>query len=294
MQKNILISHVNCMDGTASALVACNFVNFDVVLFLNYGEEAKFDKLELCKNTNVVFVDFSFKRDKLIEISNKVNSLLVLDHHKTAQKELENLNAQYNNIETVFNMEKAGIGVVCDYYNYKPKNELLNYIQDRDLWKFELPFSKEVNEYIAFYGAFNNIQKLQELYQDFNIEKAKDIGEVLLEKKEQDVERTSKKAKELSIVVDNVKYEIMALNNTSNISEVGNKICHDTNKISMSYFIVEDNKVICSLRSLENIENGDCSVIANAFGGGGHKFASGFTIKLEQLGILLNSRLKNE
>ena len=45
------------------------------------------------------------------------------------------------------------------------------------------------------------------------------------------------------------------------------------------YFITQDMKVICSLRSINELP--DVSKVATMFGGGGHRNASGFTVNLQ-------------
>ena len=73
--------------------------------------------------------------------------------------------------------------------------------------------------------------------------------------------------------------EFKAINVTENISELGNEICIEYNKPALMYFITQDMKVICSLRSINELS--DVSKVATTFGGGGHRNASGFTVNLQ-------------
>jgi oligoribonuclease NrnB/cAMP/cGMP phosphodiesterase (DHH superfamily) len=58
------------------------------------------------------------------------------------------------------------------------------------------------------------------------------------------------------------------------VSELGNYICDQNPDIDVAVLIEPSRSI--SLRSVK--ENIDCSVIAKSFGGGGHKFASGFPV----------------
>ena len=63
----------------------------------------------------------------------------VLDHHKTAEEELRGL--PY----AKFDMNKSGAMLAWEHFfpNGKPPR-LVEYVQDRDLWKYELPVSREI------------------------------------------------------------------------------------------------------------------------------------------------------
>jgi nanoRNase/pAp phosphatase (c-di-AMP/oligoRNAs hydrolase) len=51
-------------------------------------------------------------------------------------------------------------------------------------------------------------------------------------------------------------------------------------------FLLDENKFVCSLRSLNKT---DCSAIAKEFGGGGHPNAAGFALDLNYLKDFLSS-----
>jgi oligoribonuclease NrnB/cAMP/cGMP phosphodiesterase (DHH superfamily) len=81
-------------------------------------------------------------------------------------------------------------------------------------------------------------------------------------------------------------FEVLMLNATENISEIGNAICLKYNVPAMMYFILETGEVIFSLRSTDDLH--DVSKIAKAYSGGGHRNACGFKGDLNLLGMFLS------
>ena len=72
----------------------------------------------------------------------------------------------------------------------------------------------------------------------------------------------------------------LACNATLHISELGHVLATQSGTYALIWYVSQDNKVKCSLRS-----NGDydVSAIAKAFGGGGHKNAAGFETDIDTL-----------
>jgi hypothetical protein len=48
---------------------------------------------------DVAIVDFSYKRPVMVELASKAKSILVLDHHKTAQADLDGLSKECPNVK---------------------------------------------------------------------------------------------------------------------------------------------------------------------------------------------------
>src|SRR4029077_17890731 len=77
----------------------------------------------------------------------KAKSLVVLDHHQTAEAELVGLKPQNGAIH--FDMERSGIGMAWDHFMGSRRPWIVNYIEDRDLWRKALPHSDMVNAYLG-------------------------------------------------------------------------------------------------------------------------------------------------
>lgn len=296
MKRAIIIYHKNCMDGLASAYITKEalsnsndkfffFTNIET-LPMQYGEEYtlfKNNEIELNSNDTIYFVDFSLKKDAMIELSSKVNNIVVLDHHKTAEANLKDIEDDIENITVIFDMNKSGATICYDYFKQiLPKekfadNSMFRYIEDRDLWKWKMPYSKEINAALRFYVDTNSLESFEDIYTGFDLNSFIATGDLLILQQQKQVESKIKKVKDIKIQGINFK----CLNATENISEIGNAICTTYNTPALVYFITENMDVVCSLRSTDELE--DVSVIAKALGGGGHRNACGFTANLNQL-----------
>lgn len=287
--KTIIVYHKDCMDGLGSAFiwnkVLTKIPDIGVEIFLlplQHSKEDELFQLKLDKETLVCFADFSLKRDKLLELADKVNCVYIYDHHKTAKDGLIDLP---DNVNVTFDMEKSGVMISYDavrnYVDLTEYEYIFKYIQDRDLWKWELPDSKEISAYLNFVVKPNDVLSFEEMLDSFNVNEAISIGKVLLENQKRQVESKVKKAK--TITLDRVT--MMAVNATENISEIGNVICDTYSVPALMFFITEDFNVVCSLRSKDELA--DVSKIATVFGGGGHRNACGFTTTIRDLESIL-------
>ena len=269
-----VIYHKDCMDGISSAYIANNILKKDntvTLVPLQYSREDELFKLDLTKQDICYFVDFSLKRDKMLELAELVDRVIVIDHHKTAEAELVNLP---ENVEVNFNMSESGATLTWLYFYDEPIPEIFEYIKDRDLWNWKLPDSREISEALAFLIKPNDINSFRD-NAFIGITALKEIGSTLLKKKNQQVQSKLSKVQDLTLC----DIEFKAINVTENISELGNEICIEYNKPALMYFITQDMKVICSLRSINELS--DVSKVATIFGGGGHRNASGFTVSLQ-------------
>src|SRR5437899_8243138 len=141
---NVVLYHANCVDGFTAAWVAYKKLKVldskTQYCPVSYGREPPWDS---CTGKNVFILDFSYPRDILLFLKAHSNYCIVLDHHKTAKEELEDLSF------CVFDMTKSGAVLAWEYFFPEKKvPALCKYVQDYDLWKFELENSKEINAVI--------------------------------------------------------------------------------------------------------------------------------------------------
>lgn len=256
-----VLYHKNCMDGFAAAWAFWKLFGNDAKYIpVQYGEPLP--KIE--DQSKVYIVDFSYSRDVLDELYFRSKQLVVLDHHKTAQAELEGL--PY----AKFNMTKSGAVLAWEYvFSEKPVPELLLYVQDRDLWQWKLPDSRKINAVLAVHS------KEFEIFNSF-IDKDKqlliDEGHILLLSQESVVNSLADKC-----FFDETKFDqrIPMLNSATLQSKIGNELCqrHSDCAFAAIFFYLDLNTRVWSLRSIGNF---DVSEVAKRFGGGGHKNAAGF------------------
>ena len=188
MDKNIVLYHRNCADGLGAAYAAFKVFGDNAnYIPINYGEEPP----EVSEK-NVFILDFSFPKDKLIKMKKLANSLVVLDHHKTAYEDLKDLDF------AIFDMNKSGAGLAWEYFHKTEMPKFIKLIQDRDLWKFELDDSKFFNDGLRAYVNFDvkSFSKLEDdNYVNELIVKGKDIRFIF----ENDIEQFSKYAAKINL-----------------------------------------------------------------------------------------------
>ena len=252
---------------------------------MHYSDVNNVYNIPFGEEDNIYILDFSLPEEMIRELSCKVNHIYIIDHHKTAQF-LLNLNI--DNVSVDFNNNMSGAMLTFNFFSDRGINplepELFEYVQDRDLWKWELQGSKEVSAALALMVEKNNIQSFRKAYDTFDESECafKDIGTITLKTQEKQVSEKVDKCYDIKILGQHFKI----INATENISELGNAICNKYDMPSIMFFYTSLDTVVLSFRSLEHLT--DVSVVAKHFNGGGHAQSSGATISSENLQKLLS------
>ena len=136
----LVIFHFPCPDGFGAAYAAWrHFGNTAEYVGADHGIATELN----VQGRDVFVLDFSFPKPRLEAMRQAAKSLLILDHHKTAQEDLSDFPG------TIFDMSKSGARLAWEYFHpgqCLPK--LLAYVEDRDLWNWELPESKDFLAYL--------------------------------------------------------------------------------------------------------------------------------------------------
>jgi oligoribonuclease NrnB/cAMP/cGMP phosphodiesterase (DHH superfamily) len=214
--------------------------------------------------SSLYIVDFSYDRATCESLALRFdeNHLAIIDHHKTAEAELAGLSY------AEFNMGYSGAVLAWHhFFPVDPVPSLLQYVQDRDLWQWKLPNSREVNAYIA------TLPKDFEEWHMFSLDTALSAGAAIIAFQDKQISGAQRDVRMEGIA----GYIVPMLNCTANVSEVGNELCkaYPNAAFSASYCDRADGKRSYSLRSIGNF---DVSEIAKKYGGGGHRNAAGFTV----------------
>lgn len=212
-------------------------------------------------------LDFSYDRETCEALAADY-TLTIIDHHKTAQKELEGLDY------AIFDMNKSGAVLAWDYFDVggSAPPDLLLYVQDRDLWKWELPYSEEINLAIA------SLPWEFEAWADANIDDLKAQGTAIKAFRDAQMKSTMKSVRMLELACDVGTFEVPVVNASNNVSELGDEMCkaYPEAPFSASYCDRSDARS-WSLRSIRDF---DVSVVAKSCGGGGRKNTAGFSTEL--------------
>lgn len=254
----LVLYHASCADGFCAAWVARLAMPPAECVPVHYGQEPPD-----VTGREVYIVDFSYKRPTLELMNGLAESLIVLDHHKTAQAELDGL--EYCR----FDMGKSGGRLAWEYfYPGEPSPWLVDYTEDRDLWRWKLPRSREVSAALAShphdYSLWNlwghTVAPPTSLVME---------GEAILRYQAQQVESACRNAYEIELA----GHKVLAVNTTTLTSEVAGKLA-EGRPFGAAFFIRADGKKQWSLRSRDG--GIDVSEVAKAHGGGGHRNAAGF------------------
>lgn len=269
MDKNtidIVIYHANCPDGFGSALSA--YIYFKNKKEIEFYPAFHNTKPPNVKNKNVLICDFSYKKNEIMDMICDTNSLLIIDHHKTAEIELENIPDEYK----IFDMAHSGAYLTWKYFFPEGNVPLLiQYIEDNDIWKKELPNTLEITAYISTLPF--EFDKYEELLDNNNLNKIIPTGEIILKQNNKIVDKTVDGAFFKFILLKQKIYLVGFANSTILQSDIGNRLVLKYPYIDFSViYVAKDNLYHCSLRSTN--DNVDVSTIATIFNGGGHRNAS--------------------
>jgi len=254
----LCIYHGGCDDGFAAAWVVWKKLLGDVDFHYGTYQEDPPD----CQDRDVVIVDFSYKRPVIEQIIDVAKSVLVLDHHESAEKELAGLEGNI-----FFDMERSGAMMAWDYFfPHSPCPEMIEYIQDRDLWHKKLTNSDQV------------IMALRSYPQEFEVwDELMQRGPVSLAEEGKAIHRYYR------TIVEAIKrnstraviggYDVPVANSPFNFaSDVAGELAEEE-PFAACYWI-HAHGVTYSLRSRKNGVN--VSEVATQYGGGGHAGAAGF------------------
>lgn len=278
--KAVVIYHDNCADGFGAAWAFKQLAEKDYPGGVTYVP-AKYNQdppiFVEPQNTDLFILDFSFGRTMIETYAIIFASVTVLDHHKTAKEALCNWDHGFSNLEIVFDMGRSGAGITWDYLaeSYQPRPKLINYIEDRDIWIWNLEFSKEINSLIGFTKKeFDSYTRLNELIED-KFDSAVGMGGLLLEQQQRHVQSIIASTKRPVII--NGKEGLICNCPGQFASDVGNELAKESGTFGATCYQGADEKIHFSLRSIGDY---DVSAMARDFGGGGHKNAAGFVMEI--------------
>jgi len=266
-----IITHDGCPDGFTSAWLL-NMVFPGATLHPgSYGVDPPI----LGAEAEVIIADFSYSRGIMMGLAKTSKSVIVLDHHKTAQADLVDLP---DNVTVEFDMERSGaritydwitreIGVLPDFVE-----TLVNYVQDRDLWTKELPHTDAIGSVIL--ATPFSLQNWTSLAKKLNRNPAGVIesGVAIFGHSEKVIGTIVERAREITIA----DYIVLAVDSPYAYgSEVAGRLA-DGDYAFGAYYLDYPWGRKWGLRSRGEF---DVSAVAALFGGGGHKNAAGFEIR---------------
>ncbi|WP_256831668.1 DHHA1 domain-containing protein [Pseudomonas sp. Pse1] len=294
--KTMCIYHGNCADGFGAAWVVRQALGTDVEFVPGvYGQEPPD-----VTGKNVILVDFSYKYDVLAELANKANSIIVLDHHKSAAEDLARFEPFHAGIEEdtrhddgspllgwktahtmansqngpaiacCFDMNRSGAMLAWDHFfpDQEPP-QLLRHIEDRDLWLFKLDGTREIQANLFSYPYdFDVWDKLMSA----DVETLRSDGAAIERKHHKDVAELVAVTKRRLVIGG---HDVPAASLPYTLTSDAGHLMAQGEPFAACYWDTPDGRSF-SLRSTD--EGLDVSEIAKQYGGGGHRNASGFRV----------------
>lgn len=277
--KNLVIYHKDCCDGFGSAWVARKFFlpndpNMDNTIFIAANYQERFSSHTndiLIHDQNIYILDFSYPRAELEFINNQCRSLVVLDHHDTAEKELKGLD--------YCRFEKSQSGIMMTWNHFfadKPVPKIVSFIQDYDLWKFELKDSEAINANIhAMQKTFEQYENIyQRLEMPTMLEDFVKEGNAILRLTNMQIDKALKNA--IPMIIDN--YSIFGINNPTHISLAVGRLSENL-PFAAGFFRIKDGWSVSLRSNKKNPAAIHVGEIAKKFGGGGHVNSASFKTK---------------
>lgn len=268
MSKPLIIYHGDCNDGFGSALAA----------YLKLGDSADYfpgmydGVVPYVKDRDVMIFDYHFKEPVLSKMKAEAKSLILKDHHASAQKLLEHL--PY----TFFDNSKSGAMLAWEHFFDEKAPDMFKWLQDRDLFENKYEESNLLHYYLN--SKPYDLKVWAKTFHNLNIaEERKKILDSGLE-----IFNYFKIQMDLVIKHHAVEFELNGekgwLINAGRLfaSDIGNELAKINNSFAIIWNFTDKKKISCSVRS---VGNSSAQAIAEKFGGGGHKHASKFVISAE-------------
>ena len=258
---NFVIYHADCSDGFGAAYSAWKLLGERAQYHAaKYGEPAPD-----VAGKNVVILDFSYDNATTKKLIKSANSLIVIDHHKSAMIELHDVSC------THFDMNHSGAMLAWKFFHPgKDAPRMIKFIEDRDLWKWEIPYSKE------FSAAFDMVpftfEDFDLFLDDSAVDNAQMRGSYILAYSKTVISKIAKRA----ILRKMGDKEVLAVNSPHWMSEIGSVLSTKCDFAVIWCYDHDTRQVKVSLRA--HHDDADVSEVAKRFGGGGHRKAAGFAL----------------
>lgn len=262
-----------CRDGFCAAWCMRRAYPDAEFLPVNYGED-----MPDVTGRRVFFVDFCPTETQLRGFLRTNPEVVVIDHHTTAEPILTTVKA--DNLHVVFDTTKSGARLAWEYVASVVKWAdidnppwLVAYVEDRDLWRWELPDSKAVNAALRMvpldFVAWDHMAACA--WQEFAAD-----GRLILQRDAEIVATHVRHA----VPQEVGGYTVPVVNATTLMNEIGHELSKGQ-PFSATYF--DDLKAGVRRWSLRSQPDGqDVGAVAESLGGGGHRHAAGFETRFTQ------------
>lgn len=288
MKPDICIYHAPCADGfTAAWAIWKRWPDIEFIPGV-YGAPPPD-----VTGKDVLIVDFSYKRPVLEEMARTAQGIIVLDHHKSAEEDLGpyagwpfgssgvreevvvRKAAGGLPLAALFDMTKSGAMLAWEYaHPGEPAPRLISYVQDRDLWRFELMLSREFSAFLfSLEYTFDGWDEVARQMEDDEVGFPVMAGQgAAIERKHRKDVAELLKITTREMVIGGERVKVANLPYTMASDAAG--LLAEGAAFGACYYDAADGARVFSLRSRAG--GADVSKVAVGYGGGGHAAAAGF------------------
>lgn len=270
-KKIVVLYHGGCKDGFGAAWAAWKkFGARAEYIGVNQGEPFPNN----LKGKRVYTLDFSYPFDITKKLLKIAKSLVVIDHHISSKKAIQLVP------EHVFNNDFTHSGAALSWKYFHPEKkvpELLKRIEEVDIWKWNLPNTRELFASLETYDT--NFILWNKIANDWESahkrQKYLKEGEAILKYQDYLIKKAIENSEEVRFLGQRALAANFALSLNSEIGDAMRKKGYSLGIIWQK----KGNEIVVSLRSTNKV---DSSKIAARFGGGGHKKAAAFRLPINQ------------
>jgi oligoribonuclease NrnB/cAMP/cGMP phosphodiesterase (DHH superfamily) len=267
--RPLVIYHGNCADGFSAAWC----------FWRKYRDGADYvagvyQQPPPCTDLRDVFlVDFSYKRAVVEQMLNTAASVTLIDHHKTAVEDLAGLENVYDRFHKFTDLDRSGATLAWDFlFPDEPRPLLLGHVEDRDLWRFKLPGTREIQANVFSYGYdFATWDRLMAADQ-VELLKMTVAGAAIERKHHKDIAELVAVCKRRLPIGG---FAVWAASLPYTLTSDAGHLMAQGEPFAACYWDTADGRVF-SLRSTD--DGMDVSEVAKRYGGGGHVHAAGFKV----------------
>lgn len=300
-QLPLVIYHANCADGFTAAWAVHKAMPADFHAAFYQAPPPD------VTGRDVIMVDFCYHADVMQQLRRAARSLLVLDHHKTANEVLPHCTstaldaltctrmdhrawtapktweyvqgcAELDRLEGItqaiiyalIDQQRSGAGIAWDFFHPGvPRPALVDHVEDRDLWRFALPGTREIQSAIFSrpysFAAWDALAAMDpaELRRE---------GAVLERKHHKDVAELVATCARRMVIAG---HDVPAASIPYTMASDAGAILAQGEHFAACYYDTAHTREF-SLRS--HATGVDVSIVAGVYGGGGHARAAGFRV----------------
>ena len=273
MDKPLVIYHGNCADGFGAAWVFHSQGSFEEYEFYpGVYQEAPPD----VTGRDVYLVDFSYKRPVIEAMMKVAKHITLIDHHKSAIEDLKPLYELPDELDDCPRIsamvDTEHSGAMLAWQHFRGSDEppaLLKHIEDRDLWRFKLPYTREIQANLFSYPYDFAVwdELMTRPVEDLIVE-----GTAIERKHHKDIKELLVGGVQRMVIGG---HQVPVVNLPYIFSSDAGHILAENEPFAGCYWDTSEGRIF-SLRSRE--DGIDVSGIAKIYGGGGHKHAAGFKL----------------